>query len=90
MLSSKSSAFWILISLAGLITGSVIGEAIGAILPDTSTTLKTFFSGFFDVSVGPFRIDLLVFRFGLEEIAIRLNLMSFIGLLIVGYLYRWF
>ena len=90
MLANRPPGFWILLSLAGLITGTILGEAIGAILPETSTSLRTFFSGSVEVSVGPLRVDLVVFRFGLEEIGFSFNLMSFVGLVVVGYLYRWF
>ena len=78
------------LSLAGMITGTILGETVGAILPDTSTALKTFFAGSLDLSLGPLRIDLVVFRFALEELALKVNLMSFAGLVVTGFLYRWF
>ena len=90
MLHNRSTGFWVVLSLAGMITGTVLGETLGAILPDTSTTLKSFFAGSLDLSLGPFRIDLVVFRFALEELALKVNLMSFAGLVVTGFLYRWF
>ncbi|MBN1433481.1 hypothetical protein JW921_01900 [Candidatus Fermentibacterales bacterium] len=90
MLSSRPPGFWVFLSIVGLVTGTVLGEAIGAILPETSASLRVFFSGSVDVSIGPLSFDLVVFRFSLEEIGLRFNLMSFVGLVIVGYLYRWF
>ncbi len=90
MLHNRSTRFWVVLSLAGMITGSVLGEAIGALLPDTSTALKTFFSGSLDLALGPLKIDLIVFRFALDEIGLKVNLMSFAGLVITGFLYRWF
>jgi hypothetical protein len=90
LLHNRSTGFWVLLSIAGMVTGTVLGEAIGAILPDSSTALKTFFSGSLDLSLGPLKIDLVVFRFALEEIGLKVNLMSFVGLVITGFLYRWF
>ncbi len=90
MLHNRSTAFWITISFFGMMTGTIFGQAIAAILPESSTALRSFFAGSLDLSVGPIGFDLIVFRFALEEIALRLNLMSFAGLMFVGYLYRWF
>ncbi|OPL18478.1 MAG: hypothetical protein AVO35_03880 [Candidatus Aegiribacteria sp. MLS_C] len=90
MLHNRSTGFWLAISFFGMMTGTVMGEAIAAVLPESSTALRSFFGGALEFSVGPFGFDLVVFRFALEEIAFRLNLMSFAGLMFVGYLYRWF
>lgn len=77
-------------SLLGMMAGTAFGEAVAVILPDTATTLRSFFAGALEFSLGPFRLDLIVMRFRLEEIAFRVNLMSFLGLILVGTLYRWF
>ena len=90
MLHNRSTGFWIVISFMGMITGTVLGEGIAAVLPETSTALRSFFAGSLEFSIGPFGVDLVEFRFALQEIAFRANLMSFAGLMIVGYLYRWF
>lgn len=90
MLHNRSSAFWIAISFFGMMTGTVFGEAVAAVLPETSTALRSFFGGALEFSLGPFGFDLVVVRFVLGELAFRLNLMSFAGLMFVGYLYRWF
>jgi hypothetical protein len=90
MLHSKPAGFWVFMALAGMITGTVVGEVLGSVLPDSSATLRTFFSGSLDLSLGPVRFDIVVLRFGLREIGVRLNVMSFAGLVLVGYLYRWF
>jgi len=73
-----------------MMTGTIFGEAIAVLLPESSTALQSFFAGALEFSVGPIGFDLIVFRFTLEEIALKLNLMSFAGLMFVGYLYRWF
>ncbi|MBD3277507.1 MAG: hypothetical protein GF388_04330 [Candidatus Aegiribacteria sp.] len=90
MLHDRSTGFWIVISFLGMMTGTILGEAIAAILPESSTALRSFFAGSLEFSVGPLGFDLIVFRFALQEIAFKLNLMSFAGLMFVGYLYRWF
>ena len=90
MLHNRSTGFWIAISFFGMMTGTVLGEAIAALLPETSTALRSFFGGSLEFSIGPLGLDLIVFRFALEAIAFKLNLMSFAGLMFVGYLYRWF
>jgi hypothetical protein len=77
-------------SILGMVAGSVFGEAVASILPDTATTLKAFFAGSLEFSVGPLRMNLVILRFALEEIGVKLNLMSFVGLIVVGFLYRWF
>ncbi|MEN8209415.1 MAG: hypothetical protein ABFR50_09190 [Candidatus Fermentibacteria bacterium] len=90
MLHNRSNTYWVVISFLGMMTGTVLGEAIAAILPESSAALRSFFGGALEFSIGPFGFDLIVFRFALEEIAFKLNLMSFAGLMFVGYLYRWF
>ncbi len=90
MLNKRPPGFWIAMSLLGMIAGTAFGEAVAVILPDTATTLRSFFAGSLEFSLGPFRLDLLVMRFAIEEIACRVNLMSFLGLILVGVLYRWF
>jgi len=77
-------------SILGMVAGTAFGEAVASILPDTATTLKTFFAGSLDFSVGPLRMNLVILRFALEEVGVRVNLMSFVGLILVGFLYRWF
>jgi hypothetical protein len=77
-------------SVLGMVAGTALGEGVAYILPDTATTLKTFFAGSLDFSVGPLRMDLVILRFALEEIGVKVNLMSFVGLIVVGFLYRWF
>ncbi len=90
MLHGRSTRFWVFIALAGMMTGTVFGEAIGALLPDGSVALRQFFSGSAEFSVGPLGFDLYILRFHLTEIAVKLNIMTFAGLLAVGVLYKWF
>lgn len=90
MLHGRSTGFWIFIAFAGMMTGTVFGEAIGAVLPDSSVALRQFFSGGAEFGIGPIGFDLYILRFHLTEIAVKLNIMTFAGLLAVGVLYKWF
>ena len=90
MLHGRSTGFWIFIALAGMMTGTVFGEAIGAILPDNSVALRQFFSGGAEFGIGPIGFDLHILRVHLTEITVKLNIMTFAGLLAVGVLYKWF
>lgn len=90
MLEKRSPKFWLIISFLGMMAGSALGEGIAALLPETSIALRTFFAGSLQFSIGPVAFDLVVFRFALQEIGFHLNVMSFAGLMVVGYLYRWF
>ncbi len=90
MLHNRPPGFWIAMSLFGMIAGTAFGEGVAAVLPDTATTLKSFFAGSMEVSLGPFALDLLVLRLAVGEIALKVNLMSFMGLVMVGFLHRWF
>jgi hypothetical protein len=90
LLNRRPPGFWIAMSLLGMMAGTAFGEAMAVVLPDSATTLRAFFAGSMEFALGPFRLDLIVMRFSLEEIAFRVNLMSFLGLILVGTLYRWF
>lgn len=90
MLHDRPPGFWIAMSLMGMIVGTALGEGIASLLPDTASALKTFFAGSLDLGAGPLRIDLVIIRLAVEEIGLRVNLMSFVGLILVGVLYRWF
>lgn len=90
MLHGRSSGFWVFLALAGMVTGTVFGEAVSALLPDSSVALRQFFSGSAELSLGPLGFDLYIIRFQLAEIAVKLNIMTFAGLMTVGVLYKWF
>ncbi|MCK5840632.1 MAG: hypothetical protein KAH31_00575 [Candidatus Sabulitectum sp.] len=90
MLHGRSTGFWIFLALAGMMTGTVFGEAVAAVLPDGSVALRQFFSGSAEFSIGPLGFDIYILRFYLAVIAVKLNIMTFAGLLAVGVLYKWF
>jgi len=90
LLHDRPTGFWVFLAVAGMVCGTVFGEAVASLLPDSSHALRQFFSGSAGISAGPIGFDLLILRFRLEEIALKVNIMSFVGLLVVGFLYRWF
>jgi len=77
-------------AMAGMITGTLIGQAVCALLPDGSVALRQFFGGNAEVAIGPIGFDLYILRFHLAEIAVKVNIMTFAGLVSVGVLYKWF
>ncbi len=77
-----------LILLLGLAVGTVVGEAVGLLLPEGHVIRDVFVSAT-DFHLGPVHVDLVVFSvtFGLS---IRLNLMSVIGIFVVSLMLRWY
>lgn len=90
MLHGRSSGFWVFLAVAGMVTGTVFGEAVSALMPDGSVALKQFFGGNAEFSLGPVGFDLYILRFQIAVIAVKLNIMTFAGLVTVGVLYKWF
>ena len=90
MLHGRTTGFWIFLAVAGMVTGTVFGEAVASILPDNSVALKQSFGGNAEFSIGPIGFDIYILRFNLAVIAFKLNIMTFAGLLSVGVLYKWF
>ena len=90
MLHGRSTGFWVFMAVSGMVTGTIFGEAVSALLPDSSVALKQFFGGSAEFSLGPLGFDIYILRFQLAEIAVKLNIMTFAGLITVGVLYKWF
>jgi len=77
-----------LILFLGIITGTVIGEVIGVVLPE-GKVIRDVFVNSTDFHVGPVHIDLVVFSFTLG-FSLRVNLMSVIGVAVVSLMLRWY
>jgi len=90
LLHGRSSGFWVFLAVAGMVTGTVFGEAVSVLVPDSSVALRQFFGGSAEFSLGPVGFDIYILRFQLAEIAVKLNIMTFAGLVTVGVLYKWF
>ena len=77
-----------LIIFLGIIMGTVMGEAIGVMLPE-GKTIRDVFVNSTSLHVGPVHLDLVVFSFTFG-FSLKVNLMSAIGIFIVILLLRWF
>jgi hypothetical protein len=73
----------------GIVVGTVLGEAIGLVLPE-GKLIRDVFVNATDLHVGPVHVDLVVFSFTLG-FSLRVNLMSVIGIfaVLVFLRYAW-
>jgi hypothetical protein len=78
-----------LLLFLGIIVGTVLGEAIGLIMPEGKVVRDVFVNAT-DLHVGPVHVDLVVFSFTLG-FSLRVNLMSVIGIfaVLVFLRYAW-
>lgn len=77
-----------LILFLGIITGTVIGDVIGVLIPH-GKVIRDVFVNSTDFHVGPLHLDLVVFSLTLG-FSLRVNLMSVIGVFIVSLMLRWY
>ena len=77
-----------LILFLGIVVGTVVGEVIGLLLPEGKMIRDVFVSPT-DFHVGPLHVDLVVFSFTFG-FALRVNLMSVVGVVVVSMLLRWY
>jgi len=77
----------IVVLFLGAIFGSLIGELIGLVLP--AGVVKQFFLRSVEPHVGPFDIDVRLFRITLG-FALRLNVAGLFGIGIAAYILRWY
>lgn len=75
-----------LVFFLGVVLGSVVGELIGALLPEGNVARELFVSGK-EFKVGPIDLDLLVFSltFGFT---LKVNLISVLGIVLVALMLR--
>jgi hypothetical protein len=72
----------------GIIVGTVAGEVIGLLLPE-GKVIRDVFVNATNLHVGPLHVDLVVFSFTFG-FALRVNLMSAIGIFVVALMLRWY
>jgi hypothetical protein len=77
-----------LIMFLGIVVGSVLGQAIGLLLP-AGKVVRDVFVNSTDFHVGPLHVDLVVFSFTFG-FSLRVNLMSAVGVFIVALILRWY
>jgi hypothetical protein len=83
----KKLATYAVVLIIGLLLGGLLGELVSSILPEG--VVKDFFVTSVEGQAGPATLNLIVL--GLTAgIAIKLNVMSLIGILIAAYLFRVF
>lgn len=89
-LVSRKASTIVIISIVGLVLGSFLS---GALLAMPDSVVKTTFTYPFEIiSIGypnPLLIDLVIFKFQIG-IQLQLTLLSFVGLGISLWMYRWF
>ncbi len=83
----KKIATYIVILVFGLLLGGLLGELVGTVLPDG--VVKDFFVTTVGGRFGPATLDLMVLSLT-GGVAIKLNVMSLVGLLTAAYLFRAF
>jgi len=78
-----------LLLFLGIVVGTVVGEAIGLVMPEGKVVRDVFVNAT-DLHVGPVHVDLVVFSFTLG-FSLRVNLMSVIGIfaVLVFLRYSW-
>ena len=85
----RSLALVALLLFLGIVVGTVLGEAIGLILPE-GKVLRDVFVNTIEYHAGPVHLDLVVFSFTFG-FSLRANLMSVIGIfaVLVFLRYAW-
>jgi Sec-independent protein secretion pathway component TatC len=83
----KKLITYIVVLVFGLLLGGLLGELVSSLLPEG--VVKDFFVTTVGGRLGPGSLDLIVLSLT-AGIAVKLNVMSLIGLLIAAYLFRVF
>lgn len=85
----RSLALVALLLFLGIVVGTVLGEAIGLMLPE-GKVLRDVFVNTIEYHAGPVHLDLVVFSFTFG-FSLRANLMSVIGIfsVLVFLRYAW-
>ena len=85
----RSLALVALLLFLGIVVGTVLGEALGLIMPEGKVVRDVFVNAT-EMHVGPVHVDLVVFSFTLG-FTLRVNLMSVIGIfaVLVFLRYAW-
>jgi hypothetical protein len=84
----RSLAVVALLMFLGIVVGTVVGQAIGLIMPE-GKVIRDVFVNSTDFHVGPLHLDLVVFSFTFG-FSLRVNLMSAVGVFLVALVLRWF
>jgi hypothetical protein len=77
-----------LIVLLGIVVGTILGEAVGLVLPE-GKVIRDVFVNATDFHVGPVHVDLVVFSFTFG-FSLRVNMMSVLGVFVVLAFLRYY
>ncbi|NIV71403.1 MAG: DUF4321 domain-containing protein [Calditrichae bacterium] len=85
-MKKKSLAYYLFILILGALVGSVLGDALGVLLPQG--VVREFFLKSAQFSFGPAPIDLRIvgLTFGFS---ISINVVGVLGILLIAYVLRW-
>lgn len=84
----RSLAVVALIMFLGIVVGTVVGEAVGLLMPEGKVVRDVFVNST-DFHIGPLHIDLVVFSFTFG-FSLKVNLMSAVGVFVMALVLRWF
>jgi hypothetical protein len=87
MARGRGIGFLLTVIVLGVLVGGVIGEIIGLLMP--AGVIKEFFIRSVEAAVRPVTLDLRAFSVTLG-FALRLNIVSVLGVFLVAYLFRWY
>ncbi|MGH1362426.1 MAG: DUF4321 domain-containing protein [Calditrichia bacterium] len=85
-MKKKSLAYYVFIIIMGGVVGSVLGNAIGIVLP--VGVVKQFFLQSWPFGIEPSTLDLGILKltFGLK---INFNIIGVVGIFLLAYFLRW-
>ncbi len=83
----RSVALIAVVFLLGALSGTLVGELLGLVLPDG--VVREFFLRSVEAEVGPTRIDAVLFSFTFG-FSFKINSISLIGIGVAYYFLRWF
>lgn len=86
MQKKRSLGYYLFIIVLGGLVGSVLGDALGFLLP--AGVVRKFFLNSVGFSIDPTTINLKILHitFG---IGIRINVMGVVGIFLISYFLRW-
>ncbi len=83
----RGLGYYALLLVMGSVIGSVVGDAINAVLPE-SVVKQFFLRHLVDFSFGPATVNLNVVSFTLG-FSLNINIIGVLGIVIIAYLLRW-
>lgn len=82
----RKLGYYLIVLVLGGVVGSVLGDAMGFLLP--AGVVKQFFLKSVNFSVGPAPININIIKLTLG-FAININMIGVVGIFLVAYVLRW-